>query len=605
MRILTLPIASVLLLAGCPTRDHNPAADGSTSDGNVAEHQSSDAGDDGDASTSPPNTITIIEPTGTKYTNGSVLITIATAQPATASITFLATGATSQTIGTLAPPRTILSWDTTAVPEGTYTVTAQLPTNGTIATSNSVTIVVDRTPPQVVVSSLVPAPGAQVVVLDAPIKASFSEPILASTLTAGGITVTVPLSNAPPAPTILPTTIALSADSKTATVSITSDAGVKLEQAFTATFAATITDLAGNPLIAPTVTWSWTVPEWIRFPGITTTNTKPKIVIGSAYQPFVAFGVCGPANPGSGCPPVLHIAEGLGQTWNDLGAVGTVPSFSAYALFLDSQDHPIVALGTQNASQAGEVDFASWDGTAWQATTYPPITLPSTQATNVDAVAVALDSMARPNVVYRGVAPASNYSNVYVATWTGTTWDTSLGAVADAKSSAIDIVVNDQDVPIVTVVNTDNTSGAFTWTGIAWSFTALADSTTTAGAGRDTSGNVVMLGVSGSSWVPEHLTNGTWVRFDSFLPTNPGVSSPSLTNTIDRQPVVAWYDPTVTPVGMAYMRWIGNQWDMRPRPVNGGGSVNVAPPAVVVDARNNVWVSWTEGLTVYVAMSNY
>ena len=120
-------------------------------------------------------------------------------------------------------------------------VTAQLPTNGSTATSNAITVVVDRTPPQVVLSSLVPAIGAGNVVLAAPIQASFSEPVLGSTVTPAAI----PIQTA--SGTTLPTTVALSSDGKTATIQITSSHGTfTLGQAFNGSFTNAITDLAGS-----------------------------------------------------------------------------------------------------------------------------------------------------------------------------------------------------------------------------------------------------------------------------------------------------------------------------------------------------------------------
>jgi hypothetical protein len=126
-----------------------------------------------------PNTVSITSPTTTAYTNASVTIAIATGQPTTSTITLVAVGpAGSQTIGTVTSPQTTLVWNTTGAGEGTYSVTAQLTTSGNVVSSNTATIIVDRTPPQVVVSSLVPAPGASNVVLVAPIQVAFSEALL-------------------------------------------------------------------------------------------------------------------------------------------------------------------------------------------------------------------------------------------------------------------------------------------------------------------------------------------------------------------------------------------------------------------------------------------
>ena len=153
MRAIALLFASAVLLTGCPTRNQlQGVTDGDTNDG------------DGSA----PNTVSITSPTATiTYTNGSVSIVVTTQESTTSPISIVASGTTTTTVGTVTAPQTSLSWNTTTVPEGTYSVTALLTSNGKTETSNAVTIVVDRTAPQVVVSSLVPAPGASNVVLAA------------------------------------------------------------------------------------------------------------------------------------------------------------------------------------------------------------------------------------------------------------------------------------------------------------------------------------------------------------------------------------------------------------------------------------------------------
>ena len=589
MRALPLLFLSTLLLLGCPTReqDHSPADGG--------------AGAGGAGGMQAPNTVSITSPSTTAYTNASVTIAIATGQPTTSTITLVAAGPTgSQTIGTVTAPQTSFVWNTTGAGEGTYSVTAQLTTNGNVVSSNAASIIVDRTPPQVVVSSLIPSPGASNVVLVAPIQVAFSEPLLLSTINASAI----PIQTA--SGTTLPTTLTLSSDGTTATIDITSDKGLSLNQAFTGSFAKTITDLAGNGLVAPSTTWSWIVPGWVKYAPLNS-NGPPVVAVGTNYQPIVAYTVCGVGNAADSCPTVLHVAVSDGQAWNDLGSPGGGASANNTAIFVDAQNHPNVAWGSQTSEGVGEVLFASWNGTAWQTTTYPPILLPATEGTNVDALALAMDSMGRPIVAYRGdlYAPTAK-TDVYVAAWTGSIWNTAFGAVGDPNSNTIDLILNDQDVPIVTAVNTDNSSGAFVWNGTSWAFTAGAQAINAAGA-LDTNGNPVMLNsTTATSWLPEHLTSGAWLPLvATAVPSSAMASSPSLTNTNDRLPVVAWYEPAVSPHSMALARWSGTAWDTRAGSANAGGFPSSQPAALIVDGRNDIWIGWSEGLQIDVWMSNY
>ena len=549
----------------------------------------------------PPNTVSITSATTTVYTNASVTIAIATGQPTTSTVTLVAAGpAGSQTIGTVTAPQTSLVWNTTGAGEGTYSVTAQLTTEGNVVSSNTATVIVDRTPPQVIVSGLVPAPAASNVVLVAPIKVGFSEPILPSSISATAI----PIQTA--SGTTLPTTLTLSSDGKAATISITSDKGLTLNQAFTGSFAKTITDLAGNALVAPSTTWSWIVPVWIKYAPLNS-NSPGVLAVGTNYQPIVGYTVCGVGNSGDACPPVLHVAVSDGQAWSDLGSPGGGGSSNNTAIFVDAQNHPNVAWGGATRGALGEVLFATWNGTAWQTTTYPPITLTTTATSNVSAIALALDSMGRPVVAYRGeVFTPTDKTDIYVAAWTGGAWNTTFGAVGDPNSNTIDLVLTDQDVPVVTAVNTDNSSGAFIWSGTSWAFTPGAQALNASGA-LDATGDPVMLNsTTPASWLPDHLTNGSWLALVSTaVPSSSMAGSPSLTNTNDRLPVVAWYEPAVTPHSMALARWSGTAWDTRSGSANAGGFPNNQPPALVVDGRNDIWIGWTESSQINVWMSNY
>ena len=605
MRALAVLFASILL-AGCPTRNQvqgtsdgsTPDSDGARSDGAHVDGSKAD----GDGSTAVVlNSVSITSPTATTtYTNGSVSIVVSTDHPTSAPISIVATGANAATVGTVTAPQASFNWNTTGVAEGTYSVTAQLTSNGKTVVSNAVNIVVDRTPPQVVVSSLVPAPSAADVVLVAPIVAGFSEPLLPSTVTSSTITIQTASAST------LPTTVSLSADGKTATLLITSDKGIALDQAFIGTFSSSITDLAGNPLVHLTTTWSWDVPSWIKYAPLAS-NSPPLVAVGSNYQPILGYTVCGPGNSGDQCPLLMHVAVSDGQAWTDLGVPGMGATSSNSTIFVDAKNHPVVAWGYETTAAAGEVLFAAWDGTAWQTTTYPPILLAAASGAAVDAVALAVDAMGYPVVAYRSdiYAPTTTTTEIYVARWTGSAWDTSFGAIGDPSSKTFDIVLNDQNAPIVSVVDSTNASGVFIWGGTSWAFTGGAGATS-ASLALDVNGSPVMLNSVTTNWVPGHLTNGTWLPVVSNpVPSSPTSSNPSLASGTDRLPVVAWYDPSQSPAGIGLARWAGSGWDNRAGFANGGNFPSSAAPALIVDARNDIWVGWRENAKIYVWMSNY
>ena len=584
MRAVTLLFASAVLLAGCPTRNQlQEITDGSANDG------------DG----SPPNIVSITSPTATiTYTNGSVSIVVTTRDPTTSSISIVASGATTTTVGTVTAPQTF-SWNTTTVPEGTYSVTAQLTSNGKTETSNAVMIVVDRTAPQVVVSSLVPAPGASNVVLAASLVVGFSEPVLASTVTSTFVTLQA-------GTTVLPTTVALSSDGKTATITITNHAGITLPLTFTATLSTTVTDLAGNQLTALTAPgWTWAVPDWIKLSPINS-GGPPLFAVSSDFDAVLGYAVCGAGNGGgSSCSDVLHVAVSDQGAWNDLGAVDPTAVPTSSALAVDAQNHPIAAWGFETTASVGEVLFSTWTGSAWNPSTYPPIVLPASEGVSVDRVVLRLDASGNPVVAYRGnVFLPTAGTDIYVAKWTGTAWDTTLGAVGAPASTSFDLILTEQGSPIVSVIS-GSINGAFLWNGTSWTLTSGV-AATNAFAALDAAGNPVMLNSSGTSWVPEHLTNGTWLpSVSSPVPSSSTSNDPNITNTPGGLPAVAWYDPSVTPHGIRVARWTGSAWDNRASPAYVMFGPEDEPPSIVIDARGSLWIAWAETLQAVVWMSNY
>ncbi len=104
----------------------------------------------------------------------------------------------------------------------------------------------DTTPPTVIAQS--PAPGANGVLTTAPVTATFSESLLASSVTSGTVTLKDASGNAVNA--------TVSYDDATHTATLTPSAALAYSTTYTATVSG-VKDLAGNALAAP-VTWSFT-----------------------------------------------------------------------------------------------------------------------------------------------------------------------------------------------------------------------------------------------------------------------------------------------------------------------------------------------------------
>lgn len=564
MRSSTLIACSTLFfLAGCPTRDQISNPDGGE------------------------NGITITAPASPTYTKGSITITVSTTQPASGPISIVA-GDT--TVGTINPPQSSFPWDTTGVDEGEYSVTARMTTPSGTTTSNAVTIVVDRTAPTIAQNGLTPAPNATNVMLAAPLSITFSEPVLHSSVTNSFVSLEA-------GQTTLSTTVSVNSEGTVATVTIGSHAGLTLPQTFSGSLGTAVTDRAGNQFVPPGPgSWQWTVPDWVKLAPFDT-NGPPVLVVGSDFHPAILYTIC-TFNP-AGCLPHLHVAVNVGQGWNDLGEPATdVPSTGA-SLTLDSQNRPIVATTASTGTGARVVLF-SWTGSAWDSSSFTPIDVPSTAGYYVDATGLRLDSTGNPVVAYR--ANTATSSDVYVARWTGSGWDSRFGGAGLSGMLPFDFILDDQDQPIIGTTSPVN--GVTTWTENAWTKRDVAGAQTPF-VGLD---SVMAPMMVTTSWRITHFTGGTWLpTVPTPVPVGTSARNARIAATPDRQPVVAWQEPTPSPGHVGVARWTGSQWDVRGGLVNSGGpnSPNDGAPAVAVDARGSIWVAWSENNTSYVWMSNY
>ncbi len=581
MRPLTFSVALTFLLAGCPTADQvHHRVDGGAGDGRASDaggdHKDANA-DRGQDVPPEPNSISIVNPTTTTYTNGTVNITVTTARPVTLPI---AVYADATEIGTIVPPSATFAWSTTGVPEKAYSVTAQIVWNGQTLASSPVMVIVDRTAPTI--TKMTPAPGATNVVLAAPITISISEPLLSTTvkpsflsLTAGGVS--------------LPTTLSLDSTGQVITVVVTSNAGVALPQTFTGTLAvSSVTDLAGNALAVSSSSWTWSVPDWIQLPPFPT-YSAPVLAISPDFHAGIVYTQltsCGQ----NGCSSAMHVAENDGQGWNDLGQPGNAGGQGSIAF--NSKSQAVVSWGgVDGATPAAFV--GTWNGTAWDLS-LPPVDAPGD---DVGATVLRLDSMDRPYVAFRRDAGAN--SDIYVAHWTGSSWDTSFGSLGLTSVQNFDLLLTAQGTPLVGLQASPGFSGVYQWTGTAWMPSPDAGSSA-ASLAFDANGNPAMI----SNWRIEHLTNGSWLPLTSALVPSSTAAMPRIANTPTRSFALAWWDNSPPPAGVGLTRWTGSAWDPRPGVARVSDSAG-GTPSLVVDARGVMWIAWFAGTTSNVWMSNY
>ena len=276
MRYTSLCLLAVLL-TGCPTRarlhgndgDGGNGVDGRGSDGAAGDAGDGAAGDAGGAS------ISIISPASMTYANGDVIVQVQVSGGTPATVQLLRNDVAWQQISS--PYRYM--WDTKPAPEGDYILTATAMIGGKVVTSAPVTVSVDRTAPMV--TDLAPARGSAAVDATAPIKVTFSEPVVPATVTNASVQLTA-------GGTAIVSSVTLAPDATSLTVTVADRRAVALPAAFTGTVASTITDRAGNPLASLDPAWTWTVPAWLKLPPLPS-ELPPRLAIGADRRPVILY----------------------------------------------------------------------------------------------------------------------------------------------------------------------------------------------------------------------------------------------------------------------------------------------------------------------------
>jgi hypothetical protein len=319
--------AVAVFLTGCPTRARIHGGDGGGEDGGGDDGGEVRDGDGGDP------TIAIISPATITFANGDVAIEVRVSGGIAANVKLLRNDMAWQE---LSGPPFRFTWDTRPAADGDYILTASATVGGRSVTSDPVTVSVDHTPLQV--TQVTPARGSASGDLAAPIKVTFSEPVLAPTVNDASVHLTA-------GATAVPSTVALAPDAKSLTVTITDPKSLTLPADFTATVAATITDRAGNALAALDPPWTWTVPAWIKLPPLAT-EMPPRLAVDATGRPLIVY-VNADTVSGNGVFNI-RVARFDGGAWDTSMGAPTTNADTArlgYSIALDSKGRSMSAPG--------------------------------------------------------------------------------------------------------------------------------------------------------------------------------------------------------------------------------------------------------------------
>jgi hypothetical protein len=524
--------------------------------------------------------VRITSPVADTYTNGTVTIT-ATIDP-DLDLPIVLRLDDAGIIKILASPSESYAWNTIGLPEGAHTLVAEVAFSSGPATSPPVIVNVDRTSPTVTLS---PTPGSAKVILRSPIKASFSEPVVLSR--PAGETFSLSVMG-----TTLPTAVTFDGQNQTATIAVADLSSVSLPAAFTATIASTITDRAGNPLVPPMGTWSWSVPEWITFPRLES-GYRPVLAIGSDLLPVLAWSLL--TNPGGIANYQLQVAKYDGFGWTQFGPPSSNMNSAGRGmdLSLDAENRPLAVW------RETSVDFqvAAWAGTSWD-TSFPPLSAAFGSGSDAAGAMLRLDRVGRPVVIWSEQAPSARH-DVFLARWNGEEWDRGFDPIEVPSVVQFDMLAG--ETPIVSWIFPAGTGHVSIWSGASWTPAPDVPGMTEPFMAFDSAhGPMVVVTSQPGTLLVQRLVNGTSWQLLPAASVPPQATHPRIAAGPDGLPVVAYYDAQTKAVGMA--RWTGQRWDTRAFAF--GINAFEETPQLIVDRQGTAWIGWRDS-QLNVWMSNY
>ena len=497
----------------------------------------------------------ISSPTGTVYTNGTVVIQVgvASGSPAPETVDIVSSGSQAP-LASIGPPFSF-SWDTTNDPEGPYQITARAHFGTATSTSAAVTVVVDRTPPTIITK--VPLPNATNVDLTVPIVVTVSEALAPATVT----TSTVQLSNAG---TAVPSKTLLSADGMTLTITLTQRSSLTLPAMLQELLPGTITDLAGNALV--TTSWTWTAPLWLHYGSIQ--GGSPDLALDSKGNAVVC--TVAERGVGSGDFQLTVARHTTGTSWDTSlgspqGPQGSSFVVGASAVAVGPDDNPIVAwpeFEGANTGNPSDIHVAKWTGTAWNMS-FPQLSDEQGSGTNATAPRLAIAPSGQFFVAWTE-ASQTYVTSVYAARWAVTSWDQSYGGIAQIGALLSMLRVTAAGQPDVAWSSGLDGGGLSRWTGSAWASKLFPNS---GQVGLDLDGMQNPIVTFTDTGTPDISPNRYTATTDSLGPIAPALATSTAPSSVRLavdgagQTLIAWTDSDGTTRNLHLARYNGTTWD--------------------------------------------
>ncbi|MDY7230069.1 Ig-like domain-containing protein [Hyalangium rubrum] len=491
----------------------------------------------------PDLSVRVLAPAGTTYTNGVVDVSVEVTS-GTPDVVELLVG--DELLATLTAPYTF-RWDTTTKAEGNYALVARARRAAQTFTSAARNVVVDRTPPQVVIRT--PEPGAEGVSASRPVQVAFSEPLDPSSVNSTSVRMSVNGAD-------IATNVTLSADAQLFQVAPSMRMGLPAEVDLNLTSG--LRDLAGNALQVPQDVWNWSVPDFYFIGSVPQVPSmvagQPSLQLDAAGMPLVAYVVGGYG----------YVRRWTGSEWEQLGGSLNVTSGSTLASpLLQMTGNGEIVIAWSETKTVRYIYVKRWTGSNWESVGTALSASPGSAISSLSSL--RMDGSGNPVVAFS--ADDGSTLNLQVWRWSGTTW-ASVGNALSAKPGNtpvrdVSLRLDSADSPVVS------------WTEMG-----------------DDSFEALYV----SRWNAEE-----WEMLGGPISVNPGmtpVHRTSLALDSAGQPVVSFQESSGSRGGLYVHRWTGSQWTAL------GGNLNVSSIVVDVnslqlDSEGRAVVAWTGGSDVF------
>jgi hypothetical protein len=439
------------------------------------------------------------------------------------------------------------TWETAGEAEGRYRLKARVVLGEVAFESEEREVVVDRTPPRVV--SRTPEVGAEGVWVRSPIRAEFSEPLRAGTVTAESVRLTVGTVE-------VARTVSLSGDGRTLTVE--PGAGYVPSSTVSLTFGAGVTDEAGNHVAASGVPWTWKLPYWIPWgsaDGAPTANDYDRI---TSYAFDSSGTLVAIWRELAGSDYFLYVKRWEGGEWRIYSHVLAVDSPSSpihtESLLLDGSGHPVVAWSKSADPSTSHIYVKRWTGNAWENLGGNPggtSGLPQKRYMSLQWA-----PSGQPAIVWSELG--GTQTRICTSQWDTLEW-LPIGECFDALSTT------DLDTNPTLRFSRDNTPI------VSW-------------VSSQTSGFAIQAS--------QHI-DSEWVLLEGYRRTD--VQGPYVSMELDStaRPMTAWLSPNGNGYSLIVDRWSGAEWRPMGQPLS-PPSTSAEGHSMQLDASGVPLIAWTD-----------